>query len=385
MGIFWRLSAILVALWAGPALAQVAGSGQAFNYYYSGTGAVTAPPSWLPVSASNPLPVTGTFSASLGGFVPSGSYATLTATASSSASTALPTNTGTVAFQNQTAVAVSCTLASGSATATTNEIIVPAGSTLFVGTTGYSNAACINQTGSASNVIVLAGGSGLGTGFGGGSSGSSSGGAVYGPTAGGSAAANPPVQIGGVQTNSNTGLVQPWVINSSGNGLIDAPAGSALLAAVNAAVPCLNATASNTNSYSNAGTNPTNCDLNGNLYVNGSGHTQPVSGTVSSAANVTLTDCSGTVATGGTAVNAFTAQTTLHGFTIVNTNTTEVMWISFTTTAAASTAGSYPIPSPAATTFAGGGSYTSPPGMGTNHALSVVAATTGHTFSCTWW
>jgi hypothetical protein len=118
-----------------------------------------------------------------------------------------------------------------------------------------------------------------------------------------------------------------------------------------------------------------------------SGTTVPVSGTVSNnnAVNVTLTDCSGTVATGGTAVNAFTAQTTLHGFTILNTNTSEVMWISFTTTAAASTAGSYPLAAGATTTFAGAGSFTSPPGMGTNHALSVVAATSAHAFSCTWW
>lgn len=103
-------------------------------------------------------------------FVPSLSYSTLTATASSSASTALPTNTGTVAFQNSNSVDVSCTLANGAATATTNEIIVRAGSTIFVGTTGYDHAACINQTGSASNVVIMAGGSGLGTGFGGGGS-----------------------------------------------------------------------------------------------------------------------------------------------------------------------------------------------------------------------
>lgn len=120
----------------------------------------------VPVASGTPLPVSGGASP----FVPSLSYTTLTATAASSASTPLPTNTGTVAFQNQTTVAVSCTLASGSATAATNEIIVPAGSTIFVGTTGYSNAACINQTGSASNVVILAGGAGLGTGFGGGGS-----------------------------------------------------------------------------------------------------------------------------------------------------------------------------------------------------------------------
>lgn len=108
-------------------------------------------------------------------------------------------------------------------------------------------------------------------------------------------------------------------------------------------------------------------------------------GNVNGAPNVTLTDCSGTVTTGGTAVNAFTAQSTLHGFTIVNLDTTEPMWISFTGTAAASTVGSYPVAAPTATTFAGGGSFTSPFGMGLNTALSVVAATTGHKFSCSRW
>jgi hypothetical protein len=102
-------------------------------------------------------------------------------------------------------------------------------------------------------------------------------------------------------------------------------------------------------------------------------------------ANVTATDCSATVVTGNSAVNAFTAQTTLHGFTIANIDTTEVMWISFTTTASASGTGSYPLPAATATTFAGFGSFTAPPGFGLNHALSVVAATNGHKFTCTWW
>lgn len=39
------------------------------------------------------------------------------------------------------------------------------------------------------------------------------------------------------------------------------------LAAIQGAVPCLNATAFNTNSYSNAGVNPVNCDLNGSIYT----------------------------------------------------------------------------------------------------------------------
>lgn len=118
---------------------------------------------------STPMPVSITGGGG-SGFVPSLSYTPLTATASSSASTALPTNTGTVAFQNTSSIDVSCTVASGAATATTNEIIVRANSTIFVGTTSYDHAACINQTGSASNVIILAGGSGGGSGFGGGGS-----------------------------------------------------------------------------------------------------------------------------------------------------------------------------------------------------------------------
>jgi hypothetical protein len=113
--------------------------------------------------------------------------------------------------------------------------------------------------------------------------------------------------------------------------------------------------------------------------------TPPTTVTANGAANVTATDCSGTVASGGTAQNAFTAQTTLHGFTIANIDTTEPLWISFTTTAAASGAGSYPLPAATATTFAGFGSFTAPPGFGLNHALSVIAATTSHKFTCTWW
>lgn len=103
------------------------------------------------------------------------------------------------------------------------------------------------------------------------------------------------------------------------------------------------------------------------------------------SANTTLTDCSGTIATGATAQNAFTAAATRRGFTIANIDTTEVLWISFTTTAAASGTGSYPLAPADATTFANMVSFTSPVGMGINTALSVVAATTAHKFSCTVW
>jgi len=103
------------------------------------------------------------------------------------------------------------------------------------------------------------------------------------------------------------------------------------------------------------------------------------------AVNITLTDCSGTIAAGGTAQNAFTASASRHGFTISNIDTTEPLWMSFTTTAAASGTGSYPIAQADATTFANLVSFTSPPGMGINTALSVIAATTSHKYSCTVW
>lgn len=108
-------------------------------------------------------------------------------------------------------------------------------------------------------------------------------------------------------------------------------------------------------------------------------------GKVEQSVNVTPTNCSGTVTAGGTAQNAFTAQTGLHGFTIANLDTSEPLWISFTGTAAATATASYPLAAATATTFAGLSSYTSPPGFGINTALSVVAATTGHKWSCTWW
>jgi hypothetical protein len=108
---------------------------------------------------------------------------------------------------------------------------------------------------------------------------------------------------------------------------------------------------------------------------------QPVTG----APNVTPTDCSGTVVTGGTAVNAFAASSTKHGFVIANLDVTEVMWISFTGTALAGAVGSYPLAPATATTFAGLSSFSSPIGFGIKNALSVVAATSAHKFSCTFW
>jgi hypothetical protein len=169
----------LSSLLALPALAQ---SPNTDTYFYTpGGGGVNgsmgmclnAANKAVPCNAAGalPTPVTGTFSATLSGFTPGGTFATLTATAAS-ASVALPAGT-TVAFQNTGTTTVSCTLGVGSATAAANQIQVAASSTVFVTPGSNTFGACIDQTGSASNLVVLAGGSGLGTGFGGGGGGGS--------------------------------------------------------------------------------------------------------------------------------------------------------------------------------------------------------------------
>jgi len=125
-------------------------------------------------SNQSAIPVSGSFSAT--GFTPGLTFANLTATASS-ASVALPTG-ATVYFQNNGTTTVSCTLGIGSATAVASEILVPASSGVPVVVGSNTFGACIDQSGSASNLVVLAGGSGLGNAFGGGSSGGGGGGAI---------------------------------------------------------------------------------------------------------------------------------------------------------------------------------------------------------------
>ncbi|CAM5998811.1 unnamed protein product [Sphagnum balticum] len=102
-------------------------------------------------------------------------------------------------------------------------------------------------------------------------------------------------------------------------------------------------------------------------------------GAVSGIVNVTPTDCSGTITTGGTAQTLISAQTTLHGFTLANVDTTtgsgEPLGFSLTGTAAIGPVGTYELAAPTATTYAGLSSYSTPFGFGTNHAVSIIAAT----------
>ncbi len=98
-------------------------------------------------------------SASVSAFAPNGNYANLTAT-NVSASVALPAG-AVVLFQNTGTTTVSCTLGIGSATATANELIVQPGASVSVTVGSNTFGACIDQSGSTSNVVALAGGTGV--------------------------------------------------------------------------------------------------------------------------------------------------------------------------------------------------------------------------------
>lgn len=113
--------------------------------------------------------VSASVTASVTGFAPAGTFATLTATGSS-ASVALPAGT-VVVFSNTGTTAVSCTLGIGSATAVVSNNVIQSGSWMALTVGSNTFGACIDQAGSASNVVVLSGGSGLPTGAGGGGSG----------------------------------------------------------------------------------------------------------------------------------------------------------------------------------------------------------------------
>lgn len=146
-----------------------------------GTSPTSGQPTCVPVTGSNPLPISGSFSANLTGFLSNGSFATLTATGSTSASTALPvgiTVNPTVRITNNGTTVVSCTMATGAATGLASNILVQSGSSVSRVVGAFDHIACIDQTGSVSNPVVIEGGSGLGNDSGGGGSGGGGGGAI---------------------------------------------------------------------------------------------------------------------------------------------------------------------------------------------------------------
>lgn len=163
-----------------------------------------------PISSGNPLPVTGSFSASLSGFRPV-AYGTPISVTTGGVTGTLPTNTGQVVATNVgTTNGAYCAL--GASATTSSQYIAPNGGWFGFAISGDTQLTCITAT--STTTVNLAGGSGLPTGTGGGGGGGGSSGAVFGPTAVGSAAANPPVLSGGTADGTATGNVGVWKIVS---------------------------------------------------------------------------------------------------------------------------------------------------------------------------
>lgn len=378
-------------------------------------------------TSGNPGSVSGTFSASLGGFTPSASGARMTplSVTTSDSSGSLPTGAVAVVSNVGATNPMYCNV-NGVAATTSDQLISPNSWFAFTIPATITTLHCIATGGTTTANGV--GGAGLPTGAGGGGGG---GGSIGNITQWNSVALGSPsaygtspgaVNVPGVNafitntpavTQSGTWTVQPgntanttpWLASvSQGGNTAKVQAGNSAattdvaltvadpnaLAALTGPSTGLAATTPTTNTYTNGATSSINTDLHGNIGIRPDqlpSVTNPAP--MVGPANTTPTDCSGTITAGGTAQAAIAAQTTLHGFTIGNIDSTagsgEPLWISFTGTAAASTAGSWPLSAPTATTFTGLMTYSTPPGFGTNHALSIIGATTGHKFSCTWW
>jgi hypothetical protein len=139
--------------------AQIPGGGGS-TYLYCQTGA--APNVWLPVSSTNPCPVTATVSASVGGFQPSASGARgtpITVTTSDSSGT-LPT--GAVVIVTNVGTNPAYCNVNGVAATTADQYIAPDGGSFpFTIPSGVTVLHCI-ATGGSTSVNTL-GGSGLAT------------------------------------------------------------------------------------------------------------------------------------------------------------------------------------------------------------------------------
>lgn len=98
------------------------------------------------------------------------------------------------------------------------------------------------------------------------------------------------------------------------------------------------------------------------------------------------TNCSGTIATGGTA-QPLTLPRALHGYQIQNESADALAFSEFTTTPATFTAGSWTLTaaSGSLTTSTSGESYNSPPTYSPASPIYIIGATTGDAFTCSAW
>lgn len=135
----------------------------------------------IPVSNSNPLPVSASVSASITGFRPVSAGTPISVTASAGGVTGtLPTNTGEVIATNVgTTNGAYCAL--GASATTSAQYIAPNGGWFAFGISGDTQLTCITST--STTTVNMVGGSGLPTGTGGGGGGGSGGAVTLASTA----------------------------------------------------------------------------------------------------------------------------------------------------------------------------------------------------------
>jgi hypothetical protein len=159
---------LIAALSAGCASAQ--STAQPSQMGYLSTSGCPAGQTVCFVQYGPAIPITGTISASLGGFRPT-AYGTPIAATTGGVTGTLPANTGQVVATNVgTTNGAYCAL--GASATTSSQFIAPNGGWFGFAISGDTQLTCI--TASSTTTVNLAGGSGLPTGTGGGGGGSSS-------------------------------------------------------------------------------------------------------------------------------------------------------------------------------------------------------------------
>lgn len=170
----------------------------------------------VPVNATNPLPVSGTFSASLAGFPTTQTTGTPIAVTTGGVTGTLPAGTVVVASNVGATNGAYCKLG---ASATTSDQLIPPNS-WFAFTVGASTQlTCI--TSSSTTTVNMVGGSGLPTGSGGGGGGSGGGGAI---TAASGAFASGALSSGSVASGAmvDLGAIADAASTAGGTGTLSA-------------------------------------------------------------------------------------------------------------------------------------------------------------------
>jgi hypothetical protein len=359
------------------------------------------------VGPSNPLPISGSFSATLSPFTPSASGARGTPVTVTTVDSSGPLPTGTsVVVTNSGANPMYCNV-NGIAATTSDQLITAGGGWFNFGVpSGSTTLHCIATGGST--IANTVGGSGLGAGTGGGSSGGGGGGnvnvtqwnsvavgsptahgtapagnapgvnafitnqptiantsfAAIGPTAVGSAAVNPPVLQGGTANGAATGNVQVQKVDANGTQFFDCNSSSNTLCGLINSPPPLSVNGSNVAwTGISQGTNQTGTITAANV--------------VDTPANASPTNAWATTsATPGTATQLLAASTSHHKVNIKVEGAAVVCFSKYTTTPVTTGAsGVFCLPGATTANGGNGGSYTTPVGETDPNAIYMVSAT----------